>query len=250
MGTRVYDEGFYNALTDDSARSAAKVVPMIIDLFHPSSVLDVGCGTGTWLAEFVRHGVDDIIGVDGGFADTAQLRIRGEQFRRVELEEGFDLNRTFDLVVSLEVAEHLSPAAADRFVESLCRHSDRVVFSAAIPGQFGLNHVNCQWQDYWSGLFEQRGFSYFDELRWRTWGEGDIAAYYRQNIMIFAKGPRAANLPAPVSPPRVVHPDVYADRCLVPITGVISQRLRQYGIRTKLRASVRTFRDRFDRRRD
>lgn len=57
-------------------------------------------------------------------------------------------NRRFDLAMTIEVAEHLTPVRADSFVEDLTRLSDVVLFSAAIPAQGGINHVNEQWQSY------------------------------------------------------------------------------------------------------
>jgi 2-polyprenyl-3-methyl-5-hydroxy-6-metoxy-1,4-benzoquinol methylase len=65
------------------------------------------------------------------------------------LIQPLDLEKEFDLVVSLEVAEHLPASAADQFVNTLVKHGKKILFSAAIPGQGGQDHLNEQWPDYW-----------------------------------------------------------------------------------------------------
>jgi 2-polyprenyl-3-methyl-5-hydroxy-6-metoxy-1,4-benzoquinol methylase len=84
-----------------------------VELFEPSSVVDVGCGVGHWLAEFQRLGVDDVTGVDGGYVDRDRLRIPVECFHAHDLGEPLRLSRAFDLAMSVELAEHLDEQAAD-----------------------------------------------------------------------------------------------------------------------------------------
>lgn len=96
----------------------SKVVPILVELLHPKSVLDVGCGIGTWLKCFADAGIDDLLGLDGDHVDRALLAsyLAPERFRTFDLTQPFDLGRTFDLVLSLEVAEHLPAASASGFV--------------------------------------------------------------------------------------------------------------------------------------
>jgi len=170
--------------------SAAEiVVPLIMKTLHPVSVLDVGCGIGTWLSVFKKNNVRVIKGIDGDYIDKNLLaKYMDEQdFVPVDLSSSFNLNRKFDLVVSLEVAEHLPESSANVFVESLTRHGENILFSAAIPFQDGQNHLNEQWQSYWVEKFESRGYEVYDWLRPLIWQNEGIEMWYRQNVLFFSK---------------------------------------------------------------
>src|SRR3981081_11169 len=125
-------------------RSADAIVPVVIDLVRPRSVVDIGCGTGTWLAAFRRDGVPDVFGIDGDWAPRDRLQLTGGQVAHHDPSQPLDLGRRFDLAICLEVAEHLPAASADALVALLTRHAPVVLFSAAIPGQGGTGHVNEQ----------------------------------------------------------------------------------------------------------
>src|SRR5208282_13334 len=103
----LYHAEFFDRLRDGSWRSAAIAVPLLINLFEPQSVLDVGCGTGVWLSVFREHGVDDILGIDGPWIERRQQEIPEVFFRDCDLTRPVALERTFDLALCLEAAEHL-----------------------------------------------------------------------------------------------------------------------------------------------
>jgi Methyltransferase domain len=67
--TSLYHAEFFNRHRDGSRRSAEIAVPLLIDLFEPRSVLDVGCATGVWFSVFREHGIDDILGFDGPWVE-------------------------------------------------------------------------------------------------------------------------------------------------------------------------------------
>jgi hypothetical protein len=164
------------------------VIPALIDILGapPASVLDVGCGVGTWLRAWQDEGVSDVLGIDGDYVSRSGLLVPIDQFEARNLAEGFDLGRTFELVQSLEVAEHIPPPAAETFVDSLVRHGDTVLFSAAVPAQSGKGHVNERLPSYWARHFRSRGYELCDVVRWRIWDRSDIGVDYRQNLLIFA----------------------------------------------------------------
>ncbi|MBR0289464.1 MAG: hypothetical protein IJQ82_10830 [Selenomonadaceae bacterium] len=130
----------------------------------------------------------NVYGIDGDYVDRAQLFIDEKFFHPANIEERITLERRFDLVESLEVAEHLTPARADSFVEDLTKLSDVILFSAAIPAQGGTNHVNEQWQSHWAEKFLRFGYVGIDCIRPSVWNNGNAAIHYRQNILIYAKG--------------------------------------------------------------
>ena len=182
-----YSSDYFRRIEEGSRHSAEVVVPLVIDLVSPESVIDVGCGTGAWLSVFVAHGVSDVAGVDGDYIDRRALRIPVDLFIPHDLEQRLTLDRSFDLVVSLEVAEHLSADAAERFVESLTSLGPVILFSAAVPGQGGDNHVNEQWPSYWADLFAARGYLPIDCLRDELWGREEVEWWYSQNTILYAQ---------------------------------------------------------------
>jgi SAM-dependent methyltransferase len=181
-------------------------LPLIFPQGIPKSILDVGCGTGTWLKSASELGSDEVLGIDGVLMDEARLHIPRSCFRRVDLTKHWDVGQRFGLVICLEVAEHLDACHAEPLVEALCRHSELVLFSAACPGQGGQNHVNCQWPEYWQRFFNKNEFACSDECRWRIWEDARIEPWYRQNIFTALRDPHAAG-----REPRlrsVIHPDM------------------------------------------
>lgn len=192
-----YDSAFFTSISSTAKRSAANVLPIVFEYAGlPRSVLDLGCGTGAWLAEAKGLGVKDVVGVDGAYVPKTQLQIPSEEFLAGDLAQSIDLGRRFDLTLSVEVAEHLPPYAAENFVESLCRHSDCVLFSAALPGQGGKHHINEKPASYWVALFETQGFPVFDLIRPRVWDSSEVTYYHKQNLLLFGRGEVATRLAA------------------------------------------------------
>jgi SAM-dependent methyltransferase len=213
-----YSADFYRDLDRTAAPSAARIVPRVLALAPIASVVDVGCGDGSWLAAFSEAGVADILGLDGPWISPHLLKIATRDFRRTKLDEPIRVERRFELAMSVEVAEHLPAERAEGFVADLCALAPAVLFSAAVPGQGGDHHVNEQWPAYWAALFAKRGYRACDVLRPEIWQDEAIAWWYRQNLVIFADGEAArrhpklaAALMAPGEAPNaLIHPQCYA----------------------------------------
>jgi SAM-dependent methyltransferase len=189
----LYGREFYATTRDASRATADVVVPLLAELVHPQSVVDIGCGIGNWLAAWRECGVTDILGIDGDYVDRSLLAIPEERFRPQDLARPLSLDRTFDLAMSLEVAEHLPAAHAREFVRSLCAAAPVVVFSAAVPEQPGVNHINCQWPWYWHRLFREEGYVVLDAVRPRIWYREGAHAFYKQNIFVMVRRERWAS---------------------------------------------------------
>lgn len=172
----------------------------------PKSILDVGCGTGTWLRVALDLGVTDIFGIDGVEITSHTRLIDQKYIQKQDLTAPVDLNRKFDVVLCLEVAEHLDAKFAPVLIETLTKHSDHILFSAACPGQPGQHHVNCQWPEYWQELFNRLGFACDDSLRWQIWSDKSIEPWYRQNLFSAVKDAVKAGKEARIHP--VIHPDI------------------------------------------
>lgn len=182
-----YTEEFYEIVREGSKESAKEIIPIVFEFIQPKSVIDVGCGVGTWLSVFQAHGVEDVWGIDGDYVDKNALEIPKEKFLTIDLKSPFKLNRQFDLAVSLEVGEHLPQECAETFVESLTQLAPVILFSAAIPFQGGTDHVNEQWQDYWVKHFQSQGYVAIDCIRNRVWENERVEFWYAQNMLVFAK---------------------------------------------------------------
>jgi SAM-dependent methyltransferase len=156
-------------------------------LIQPKSVLDVGCGTGAWLAVFQRLGIQDVLGVDGPWADQRKLEVPRDRFVVFDLQKRFRMDRRFDLVLSLEVAQHLPGRCAEAFVTSLTELGPAVVFSAAIPFQGGIGHVNEQWPEYWAEHFRRKNYVAIDCIRRRIWSNPHVEWWFAQNTLVFAE---------------------------------------------------------------
>lgn len=191
-----YSSHWFQELQADSQRSASQVVPLLLELLTPTKVIDVGCGTGDWLAVFQKYGVDEVWGIDGAYVDQALLSIPAERFLVRDLAEPFQVADRFDLVLSLEVAEHLPPSSAGTFVESLTHLGAVILFSAAVPGQRGNGHINGQWPAYWVQHFQQHGYVVIDCLRRRFWNNEQVAWWYSQNMLLFVKSAELEYRPA------------------------------------------------------
>ena len=168
---------------------AKEIVPLIFELIQPKSVIDLGCNLGSWLAVFKEYGIDDILGIDGNhLIDRRKLQIPEDKFIISDLKEGFKTNKKYDLVICLELAQHIPKESSDNFIESITNLAPFVLFSAAIPFQGGgKSHVNEKWPGYWINFFQKRNYVVIDSLRKRIWENPRVKWWYSQNLLFFAR---------------------------------------------------------------
>ncbi len=216
-----YDKSFYEEQSLGSRNSAKEVIPFLLNHFNIKSVVDLGCGLGTWLSIFEQHGITDIAGYDGDYVPREYLQIPQEAFHPVDLSTEIEFGRRYDLSMSLEVAEHISPLKAREFVGKLTSLSDIVMFSSAFPYQGGTGHVNENYPEYWALIFKEFGYTPIDIIRDNFWYNGMVCPWYRQNILIFIKEEvRAEKYPAiPTAVDKIltrIHPEMYLWCCVRP----------------------------------
>ncbi|WP_445172690.1 glycosyltransferase [Microcoleus sp.] len=215
-----YTKDFYQLIGEGTRTSAREVIPLLLDLLQPilpKSVVDVGCGTGSWLAAFHKLGIADCLGIDGDYVERTILQIPLNQFQSADLKQPLQINRKFDLAISLEVAEHLPATCAENFVNSLTQLAPVILFSAAIPFQGGVEHVNEQWPQYWVYYFQKNGYAVIDGLRKKIWNNDKVEPWYAQNILIFVKQEYLSGYPRLVNEYQntdlnqlaIVHPNIY-----------------------------------------
>jgi SAM-dependent methyltransferase len=217
MADNLYDRNFFLGQEAGSRLSAERLLPIVLAMLSPRSIVDIGCGVGTWLAVATEEGILDTVGVDGEYVDRDLLQFPAAQFVARDLAKEIELKRSFDLVISLEVAEHLPASAADVFVDNLARHGPVVLFSAAVPCGSGTGHVNEQWPAYWAERFEKRGYLAIDCLRELVWNDQKIDWWYRQNVILYAKREYLISQPRLMAeherrggvPMALVHPELF-----------------------------------------
>lgn len=191
--------------------SAEVIVPLLIDRFHPQRVLDLGCGVGDWLQVFHQNGVNKIAGYDGEWVPREGLKIPTESFSTIDLYGDWPALQPYDLALCLEVAEHVAADIGEKIVSFLTASSGVVLFSAAVPGQGGYEHINEQYQDYWVRAFAAKGFAAFDLIRPVVWMDERVSWWYQQNMLVFAhpSAQQTYSLTTESFMSNVIHPFLY-----------------------------------------
>lgn len=118
----------------------------------PKTLLDLGCGQGDMVKLAARLGVA-AIGVD----ISPPI---GGPFLQHDLREPLDLGKKFDMILCIEVAEHLPEVSAMTICDTIARHGKHdthLIFSAATPGQGGDSHENLKLPIWWRDRLYEAG---------------------------------------------------------------------------------------------
>lgn len=183
----VYTKKYIEGETRITAPSVSHVVDTLMDVFSPSSVVDLGCAQGNYLLNFAERGVD-IFGYEGSSHAVKNALIPPDKITRQDLTKPFTAPRQYDLAMSFEVGEHLPKSAAETFVKNIIHFSNAIAYTAAHPGQGGTDHVNEQPQAYWIGIFRKHGYEYDERTSKRLkslFEEQNCAWWLAKNIMVF-----------------------------------------------------------------
>jgi SAM-dependent methyltransferase len=187
----IYTAAFYaeHAAGRDEYRRVADALHELFGDLH--TVVDVGCGPGFALHRLQELG-HDVRGIEGSFhaLDVSPIsdQISIADITTLEAE-------TFEkaaLVMCTEVAEHLDAAYADKLVATLAALAETAIyFTAAPPGQGGLDHINEQPQEYWIEKFDKAGWVLDAErsaqLRARLFEVIQTQVWYPLNSMVFVR---------------------------------------------------------------
>ncbi len=187
--TVAYDDSYYLRRQEKSLTSAAKIVEHLSKYHSPKTVIDIGCGRGSWLKAFDDSEVTKKVGVDGPWNTQTDMLDSQIQFFQSDLAnpESIQIEGRFELAISLEVAEHLPPDSSEPLVKALVKYSDVVLFSAAYEHQPGRGHVNTRQHSYWAELFAQEDYVVFDLFRPVFWGDSEVQYFYQQNCFLYVR---------------------------------------------------------------
>ena len=149
-----------------------QLIDTICETFQPIKVADLGCGEGRYCKACSDYGYE-VDGYEGSRA-TCQDAVY-DNIECVDLSKPVKPKSDYDLVICLELGEHIPKKYQTVFIDNLDRFSkDILILSWAIPGQGGMGHVNCLSNDKVIGLIEGRGFIF----------DRDMSKYFRQNSML------------------------------------------------------------------
>ena len=141
---------------DEWLRYFGTVADRIARDIAPETVLDVGCAMG-FLVEALRDRDVEAYGVDISPYAIGQVVDAIAPYCWVgRATEPFP--RQYDLIVCIEVLEHLAPAEAEDAVANICAHTRDVVFSSTPFDYAELTHLNVQPPEYWAVMFARHGF--------------------------------------------------------------------------------------------
>ncbi|WP_435066122.1 glycosyltransferase domain-containing protein [Halobaculum sp. EA56] len=183
----IYEAGYYEKRRYDPFRAEARHMGQVFDeVFEPNSVIDFGCAIGAYLEPFHEKGIK-IHGVEANSSAFEYAVVPRGNLTQHDLREPFRTEQQYDLVISIEVAEHIPAKYADTYVDTLTKAGDTVVMSAAPPGQGGTHHVNEKPRKYWIEKMNQRGFEYDSDAvaSVRTRANTDVFSHVPENIMVF-----------------------------------------------------------------
>lgn len=179
----------FKGCTKATYHAAKKIVPLLIDVFGlPESAVDLGGGGGGWLKAFQDLGTKRILCIDTPAITQNDLLIsREKEFLPCDLSLNIPTPVKCDFAISTEFAEHVGIEMSEKIVDFLCQSAPVILFSAAIPGQGGGDHINEQRPSFWKKLYQDRGFERFDIIRQQIIFDKTIPSWFRQNLYLFVE---------------------------------------------------------------
>ena len=172
----------YDHIAIEEKPFANRLAYFIKHVIRPNMVLDIGCGPG--------HFVDSMRDLDiNAFGIDIDERVANKPhlFRQDILSTKF----VADTCICLEVLEHIDEVHADEIIDKISTmFLDTLIFTAAVPGQGGVGHINCQPKEYWIEKLERNGLrrnTLMEEiLRWYC-KQGSYMGWFYNNVLVFNK---------------------------------------------------------------
>lgn len=208
----MYDEIYYKKHEKGSYCSAISILEYILSFYNFNSLVDLGCGMGTWCKAALDLGVKDILGIDQHEYEQQYMLISKKDYKKIDLKNRLESFGTFDIAISVEVAEHIDASYAESFIRNVCLQSNVVLFSAALPFQGGTGHVNEKQCSYWKHQFNTYGYEIIDCIRPHFWDNEKIEIWYRNNCVLFVKNHLYSEfirkIPRDMQPLDIIHPEM------------------------------------------
>jgi cyclopropane fatty-acyl-phospholipid synthase-like methyltransferase len=206
----MYNANYYKKHETGSYQSAIQILEYINSFIDFNSVIDFGCGMGTWCKALNNLGVKNFLGIDKHQYDPAYMLIPADKYIQFDLRKSLEPFRRVDMAISVEVAEHVNSEYSDIFIKNLCSCSEIVLFSAAISYQGGTGHINEQSCTYWEKIFNRYGYKAIDCIRPYFWNNKQVEIWYKNNCILYIAQNTYENIfaqiPQNTYPLDIIHP--------------------------------------------
>jgi 2-polyprenyl-3-methyl-5-hydroxy-6-metoxy-1,4-benzoquinol methylase len=161
--SELYSKQYVNNIVSKEWRyqDSDKKIQLLYNHFKPTSVMDIGAANGVHTNSWRKLGCTTY-GVEGTVHFEQYLKTNVDEYIIQDIRQPFYVGKKFDLVISVEVLEHIEKEYIDITINNICAHGD-VLFITANPSEGGHSHVNPQPKEYWIDLFTSRGYTYEEE---------------------------------------------------------------------------------------
>lgn len=154
----MYNREFHKSIENDEYPQAVRLSEYITTFINPGCFLDFGCSTGLYLKE-VKNRLPNIPSVGFEFSQEAVDAALCPNIYKTDLTENVVIQRVPNtLGLCLEVLEHIEDKYWKQVLLNMTRSCDKIIFSAAVPGQGGVGHINCRPKIDWIKRFHELGW--------------------------------------------------------------------------------------------
>jgi predicted TPR repeat methyltransferase len=153
----LYDEQYFGERMGWKDEVYSVIAQSIIKHFDPKSLIDIGCGNGVLLESLRAYNVTTK-GIEGSINGVQICTTKGLNVAQYDLRKKIVHTDTFDVAVSIEVAEHIEEEYVDIFIDNVCSFSDTIILTASPVDDGGVYHHNVKDKTYWKEKFLERNY--------------------------------------------------------------------------------------------
>jgi hypothetical protein len=154
----MYTRDFHKSIENDEHPQAVRLADYIANYLTPSTFLDFGCSTGLYMKE-VQTVLPTIPTVGFEFSQDAVDCALCKNIYQTDLTEDVHIVKNPNtLGLCLEVLEHIEDIHWKQVLTNMTHSCDKLIFSAAVPGQGGTGHINCRPKIDWIKRFHELGW--------------------------------------------------------------------------------------------
>ena len=172
----------YDHIAIEEKPFADRLAQFIKHVLRPHMVLDIGCGPGHFVYSMVDVGIN-AIGID------IDERVASKQY--LFRQDIFSTKFVADVAICLEVAEHIDAVYADDLIDQISTmFTDTLIFTAAVPGQGGVGHINCQPLEYWEEKFNRNDLyrnTVLEKVIKDYCVQGRYMGWFYNNLQVYTK---------------------------------------------------------------
>ena len=182
------DDFDYDLMWNEEKPFADRLAVWIKHNLNPFTIIDMGCGPGMYVAALREIGLREVFGYD------IDKRVANREAEGLFKESIFDVSHPADVVLCIEVAEHIPQIRELDIAAAIARNTimgGTLIWSAAHPGQGGVGHINCQPKEHWEKLLSHEGMrrDFRRENHMLNWiRSGYHMGWFSMNAMVFIRG--------------------------------------------------------------